>query len=114
MMHAKLAGLATVALALAIGGCSNWPSHHSESTTTSAEHRGPAQTVSDATITAKVKSKFAADETVKAHNINVDTVRGVVTLNGAVNSAAERDRALGLARSTEGVVDVKSNLRVGG
>ena len=61
---------------------------------------------SDAGITTAVKSKFAKDETVKAYQINVDTKDKVVTLKGEVDTAAARDRAVELARATEGVRDV--------
>lgn len=77
------------------------------------ETRSPQQTTSDAAITAKVKTAFAADDLVKARRIDVDTSRGVVTLNGTVSSAAEKNQAIKLARSISGVVDVKDNLRSG-
>ena len=73
---------------------------------------GCAQT--DVGITAKVKSKFAADSTVKAYQINVDTKDKVVTLSGTVDSAAAKEQAAELARATTGVVDVVNNLTVGG
>lgn len=72
---------------------------------------GCAQT--DAGITTKVKSKLAADDTVKAYQIDVDTKEKVVTLSGNVDSAAAKDRAAELARQTTGVVDVVNNLTVG-
>ena len=61
---------------------------------------------SDAGITTAVKAKFAADNTVKAYQINVDTKDKVVTLKGEVDTAAARDRAVELARATDGVRDV--------
>jgi len=67
----------------------------------------------DAGITSAVKSKMAADDTVKASEINVDTHEHVVTLNGTVGSQAEKDRALMLARNTNGVNSVIDDLRVG-
>jgi hyperosmotically inducible protein len=67
---------------------------------------------SDAGITTAVKSKFATDETVKAYQINVDTKDKVVTLKGEVDTAAARDRAVELARATEGVRDVVDVLAV--
>jgi hyperosmotically inducible periplasmic protein len=67
---------------------------------------------SDAGITAKVKSKFAADKTVEAHEINVDTKNKIVTLTGTVDTQAAKDRALDIARSTEGVTDVVDNLSI--
>ncbi len=108
----KLAAvLAVSSLAMAAGGCASWNHTRTASNGATAEHRGPAETVADATITAKIKTKFAADNVVKARDIDVDTARGVVTLKGTVNSANERDRAIALARDTHGVVDVRSELK---
>jgi hyperosmotically inducible periplasmic protein len=63
-------------------------------------------------ITAKIKSKMALDESVKALSINVDTADGVVTLTGTVHSQAERTRAVQLARETAGVTSVTDRLVV--
>lgn len=67
---------------------------------------------SDPGITTAVKSKLAADDTVKAYQIDVDTQGGVVTLTGTVPSAAARDRALEVARGTDGVTRVEDRLTV--
>ena len=66
----------------------------------------------DAGITGKVKSKLAADDTVKAYQIDVDTKDKVVTLSGSVDSQAAKDQAVALARGTEGVADVVDNITV--
>jgi hyperosmotically inducible protein len=70
--------------------------------------------VTDAAITSAVKAKFLADTTVKGLKIDVDTSAGMVTLNGTVSSRAEADRAMMLARNTDGVKGVHSNLKIGG
>jgi hyperosmotically inducible periplasmic protein len=70
------------------------------------------ETLSDARITSEVKLKFAADDTVKALNIDVDTDNGVVTLNGEVNSKNELQQAIRLAKSIDGVKQVKQNLTI--
>jgi hyperosmotically inducible protein len=67
----------------------------------------------DAGITSAVKSKMAADNTVKASEINVDTHNHVVTLNGSVGSTAEKERAVTIARDTKGVNSVVDDLTVG-
>jgi hyperosmotically inducible protein len=67
----------------------------------------------DAGITSAVKTKMAADDTVKASEINVDTHNHVVTLNGTVGSQAEKERAVTIARNTNGVNSVVDDLRVG-
>ncbi len=63
--------------------------------------------MSEGTLTAKIKSKMALDDYVKARTINVDTSDSVVTLTGIVASVQERDRAVRLARETEGVTNVR-------
>lgn len=66
----------------------------------------------DAGITTAVKSKLAADDNVSAFQVDVDTAEGVVTLTGNVGSQAARERAVMLARDTDGVRDVVDNLDV--
>ena len=64
-------------------------------------------------VTAKIKSKMALDDTVDAARIDVDTNGSVVTLSGRVSSEAERERAVRLARETEGVTSVVDKIAVG-
>ena len=71
-----------------------------------------ACSTTDAGVTTKVKAKLAADDTVKAYRIDVDTKDRVVTLSGQVDSAAIKARAVELARATEGVRDVVDNTTV--
>jgi len=66
----------------------------------------------DPGITTAVKTKFAADATVKAYQINVDTRDGVVTLSGNVENAAAKTTAVRLARETDGVTNVVDNVMV--
>ena len=66
----------------------------------------------DAGITTNVKTKLAADDTVKAYQVDVDTENRVVTLSGNVETAAAKDRALAIARETDGVQDVIDQIRV--
>lgn len=66
----------------------------------------------DTGITTNVKSQFAADDTVKAYEIDVTTHRGVVTLQGDVDSAAAKEAAVRIARATEGVKDVVDELTI--
>ena len=67
-------------------------------------------TVSDGALTAKIKSKMALDDHVKARDINVDTADSVATLTGVVASQDERKRAVQLARDTEGITRVVDKL----
>src|SRR5258705_9474624 len=56
---------------------------------------------------------MAADDTVKASEINVDTHNHVVTLNGTVGSQSEKERAALIARDTNGVTAVVDDIVVG-
>jgi osmotically-inducible protein OsmY len=69
-------------------------------------------TIDDATITTRVKTSLLNDPDVGGLRIDVDTFKGVVTLSGAVKTAAERDKAIALARKIDGVTDVKSTLQI--
>jgi hyperosmotically inducible periplasmic protein len=64
------------------------------------------EALSDGSLTAKIKAKMALDDTVKALDLNVDTTDSIVTVSGKVRSVAERERALALARETNGVRQV--------
>jgi hyperosmotically inducible periplasmic protein len=59
--------------------------------------------VSDTSLTTKVKSGLLADSMVGALAIDVDTTEGVVALNGITTSEQERQRAIQVAQSVEGV-----------
>jgi hyperosmotically inducible periplasmic protein len=73
---------------------------------------GAQRALADGSLTAKIKAKMGLDDTVKALNLDVDTVNGVVTVKGVVHSAAEKERALKLARETDGVKQVVDQLTV--
>ena len=70
------------------------------------------ETVDDATVTTRVKTALLNDPDVGGLRIDVDTFKGVVTLSGAVKTAAERDKAIGIAKRIGGVTDVKSTLQI--
>ena len=53
----------------------------------------------DAGITTAIKTKLAADDQVKAHQIDVDTKEKVVTLSGTVDNAQAKMRAAEIARA---------------
>ena len=69
-------------------------------------------TLKDGALTAKIKSKMALDDHVKARAINVDTIGSVATLTGVVASKDERRRAVQLARDTDGISRVVDKLEV--
>jgi osmotically-inducible protein OsmY len=66
----------------------------------------------DGWITTKVKSELAS-KGFDPLRVHVDTDRKVVTLSGTVESAAEREKAVALARAVKDVAKVTDHLFVG-
>jgi len=75
--------------------------------------KSAGENVNDASITAAVKSKLAAEKVSTLTRIDVATNQGTVYLNGTVESADMKTRAADLARRVSGVKDVVNNLKVG-
>lgn len=86
-------------LILLLGGCS--------------DARDTDEALEDAAVTAVVKTRLAADPEVNPFEIDVDTTDGVVTLRGIVEDDAARREAIELARATDGVVRVISEIELG-
>jgi len=70
------------------------------------------QQVDDSVTTGRVKAALIADPVTKAHQIDVETFKGTVQLNGFVDSEASKERATQVAESTTGVKGVHNNLTV--
>ncbi|MDP2238528.1 MAG: BON domain-containing protein [Burkholderiales bacterium] len=66
--------------------------------------------IDDAEITAKVKAAIFAEPGLKTLQISVDTVKGVVTLSGSVDSLPSSNRAQALAGAVAGVNKVENRL----
>jgi osmotically-inducible protein OsmY len=76
------------------------------------DRTSPGQQLDDATITTKIQAKYFLDRDVKAGALDVSTTDGVVLIEGVAPSQAARDRALAIARETEGVVQVVDRVRI--
>lgn len=70
------------------------------------------QAIDDTEITTKVKAAIFAEPGLKTLQISVDTVMGVVTLNGTVDSQASSERARAVAGAVAGVKEVVNKLVV--
>lgn len=70
------------------------------------------EVIDDSVLTAKVKAELIEDPVTKAHQINVETYRGVVQLGGFVDNAEQKDRATKVASSVTGVKEVRNDLRI--
>ena len=94
--------LATMVLVFTMAGCQ------------AMTGKTAGRNVDDATITTSVKTKLAADKVSSLTRVDVDTNNGVVSLNGVVDSSAQKARAQELASQVGGVSKVVNNLQVQG
>jgi hyperosmotically inducible protein len=73
----------------------------------------PMTFVKDSAITVKVKAKLADEKMISLAHIMVDTdSKGAVVLSGTVRTQEEADKAVSIARGTEGVTSVKNKLKI--
>ena len=68
--------------------------------------------LTDAKITTVITTRFLFDSEVGGTDIDVDTDNGIVTLNGSVESEAEKQLAVKIAKNAEDVRDVVDKLSI--
>jgi osmotically-inducible protein OsmY len=90
-----------ILLVLFVGGCAG---------TSKQESTGGY--IDDTVLTTKVKAAVFNEPTLKSTEINVETFKGVVQLSGFVNSQADINKAVEIAREVPGVRSVKNDMRV--
>lgn len=73
---------------------------------------GTGEYVDDTVITTKVKAAILDTPSLKMNEINVETFKGVVQLSGFVNSKADINQAIEVARKVKGVTSVKNDMRL--
>lgn len=77
-----------------------------------ATKEGTGEYIDDSVITTKVKAEIFKDDSLKSSEINVETFKGVVQLSGFVNSQADINKAVAVARTVKGVTSVKNSMLV--
>ena len=101
----------TTALALSLGALVQFAALAAVSA--DMDDQQPRVVIKDSSITSSIKAQLAADSYKGLSHIDVDTDdHGVVSLKGKVPSQDAADRAISIARATEGVRTVKSALKI--
>jgi hyperosmotically inducible protein len=78
-----------------------------------ADRAHPKAFVKDSAITTKIKAKLAAEKMKSLAQIKVDTdSQGQVVLGGFARTQEDADRAVAIAKATEGVASVQSNITI--
>jgi osmotically-inducible protein OsmY len=80
--------------------------------TTQPSPRTSSQMTADSAVSTSVRSRLAANASLKGLNISVDTHDGVVTLRGQVSKVEQKTAAEAQARSVSGVRSVQNLLTV--
>jgi osmotically-inducible protein OsmY len=96
-----IAAVLSAFLAVSVVGCAS-----------TSKQEGTGEYVDDSVITTKVKAAIFNEPGLKSFEINVETYKGVVQLSGFVDSQADINKAVEVARSVKGVVSVKNAMRV--
>jgi hyperosmotically inducible protein len=84
------------------------------SVTIAQASKSTGEVIDDTTINASVKAGLIGNKTTKAHDINVETYKGVVQLSGFVDTPAEKDEAARVAAGVDGVKSVQNSIAIGG
>ena len=74
--------------------------------------RTATDVVGDSGVTAQIKTALIGDPEVSGLAIGVDTFNGEVVLTGAVDSQAQINKAVDIARSVKGVKKVTSHINL--
>ena len=108
-MKFKLIAAGMIATGLALSGCA----HRGNNDASAGGSRSAGEFTSDAALTAKVKTALTTSAGLgTAIDVNVQSFRGVVQLNGFVPTQEQVQRAGDVARAVEGVSKVENNLQV--
>jgi osmotically-inducible protein OsmY len=102
-----LIATAVVSAALGLAGCSRAPEPVVPVVI------GPAGSqVSDIDVTEHVKTALRQSDALKSFDITVVTLKGDVRLNGLVDSQAQIDEALRIARAADGAHSIHDELTI--
>lgn len=77
-----------------------------------SKQEGAGEYIDDTVITSKVKAAILNEPSLSVAEINVETFKGVVQLSGFVNSQADINKAVQVARGVSGVKSVKNDMRL--
>jgi hyperosmotically inducible protein len=78
-----------------------------------ADREHPLTFVKDSAITTKIKAKFAAEQMKSFVHVNVDTDNhGIVVLSGHARNKEQAEKAVSIARATEGVTEVRNHIQI--
>jgi len=72
----------------------------------------PVTSVDDANVTAQIRTALMNEAVYKVNQIRIETVNGIVTLTGTVQSRPEADRVVEMTKTVQGVREIRNSLDV--
>ncbi|QWD04400.1 BON domain-containing protein [Polynucleobacter paneuropaeus] len=78
----------------------------------SQQTKNAGQMIKDTDITTSIKLALMNEPDMQSTKITVDTNKGVVTLSGSVSNSSNKDKAIKLAESVDGVKSVQNKLKL--
>lgn len=72
----------------------------------------PATSVDDANVSAQIRTALMNEAIFKVNQIRIETVNGVVTLTGTVQSRPEADRVVEMTKTIQGVREIRNGLDI--
>ena len=109
-MNPRITTLPTIALASILSlGIASISAAQAQVAPNDPANTESEQPVTDTWITTKVKTELATTDGVKSMDINVETVDGVVSLIGVLDSDVAVQKAIAAAQSVKGVKKVDSS-----
>lgn len=99
---------AAMAATMVVGGCNKSP----EATATMPASSAVVGNVSDIDVTQHVKTALHQNESLKGFDITVVTLKGDVRLIGVLDSQAQIDEAIRIARASDGAHTIHDELTI--
>jgi len=107
---AALLSSCTIAVVLALGACSKTPEVNSVTVPAMPPTAAGPVNVSDIDVTEHVKTALQNNDALKGFDITVVTLKGDVRLMGQLDSQAQIDEAIRIARSSDGAHSIHDEL----
>lgn len=101
IMFKRFSAFFIVALMVSALGCAG-----------TSERQSTGAYMDDSWITTKVKAEIFNEPSLKVTQINVETYKNVVQLSGFVDSTADMNKAVAIARSVKGVSSVTNDMKI--
>ena len=102
----------TLIICTLLSGCSGYLLADRQPAAVMTPEGGTHTSVRDSAISGEIRQRFNADDELAGYRLGISTSAGRVTLSGAVGNYPARDRAVQLARSTNGVREVDNRIVV--